>query len=85
MATKNTSVALSDHNLEFIHQEVSSGRFASTSEVIRDALRLAAERKMKIEALREALIEGEQSGPAREFDWDEFMKRRFGSTNDDAA
>lgn len=85
MASKNTSVSLSDHNLDFIHKEVDSGRYASTSEVIRDALRLAEERAMRIEALRAALIEGEESGPAQEFNFDVFIAEMHEKHNKDAA
>jgi antitoxin ParD1/3/4 len=46
---------------------VESGRYASASEVVRDALRLVEERedqrRAKLEALREAIREGVNSGP----------------------
>ena len=42
----------------FIKNEISSGRYGSASEVVRDALRSMEERKSKLEALRSHLSEG---------------------------
>jgi antitoxin ParD1/3/4 len=76
---KNTSISLSDHNLDFVHQQMESGRFGSTSEVIRDALRLMEERELKLATLKRELQKGLDSGPSRPFDWDGFMERKFRS------
>ena len=56
MAT--TSLSLREHWEAFIKNEVSSGRYGSASEVVRDALRALEERKSKLEALRSHLSEG---------------------------
>jgi len=61
---KNTSVTLGQHYEQFIAQQVAVGRFGTASEAIRAGLRLLEEREMKVSALRHALVEGEQSGPA---------------------
>ena len=71
---KNTSVFLGDHFETFIGERVASGQFGSASEVIRAGLRLLEEREAHLEALRAALIEGEQSGPAEPFDSDAFLR-----------
>lgn len=71
--SKNTSLILGDHYVEFIDQQIASGRYGSASEVMRAALRLLEERELKLETLRSALIEGEESGPAKPFDVDEFL------------
>ena len=42
----------------FIKNEISSGRYGSASEVVRDALRAMEERKSKLEALRTHLVAG---------------------------
>lgn len=73
---KNTSVSLSDHHLGFIEAEVSSGRYGSASEVVRSALRLLEDRETKLRAVREALIEAENSGPSLPFDGEEFLARK---------
>lgn len=59
---KNTSVALGDHFERFVAGQVESGRYASASEVMRDALRLLEAKTNHREAVIAALIEGENSG-----------------------
>ena len=56
MAT--TSLSLGKHWEVFIKNEISSGRYGSASEVVRDALRSMEERKSKLYALRAHLSEG---------------------------
>ena len=79
--SKNTSIALSDNNLEYVHRQMRSGRYGSVSEVVRDALRLAEEREVKLEVLKRELQKGLDSGPARPFDGDGFIDRKFGTEN----
>jgi antitoxin ParD1/3/4 len=75
---RNTSVTLGDHFMDFIDRQVAAGRYGSASEVVRAGLRLLEEQEAKLEALRAALIEGEESGAPQRFDFDEFLaeKRR---------
>ncbi len=65
MAT--TSLSLGEHWEVFIKNEISSGRYGSASEVVRDALRSMEERKSKLEALRNHLAQGEKQAIADEF------------------
>ena len=59
----------------FIDSQVESGRFSSAEAVVEAGLRLLEEEQAKIDRLREALIEGEQSGEPRPFDRDAFLAR----------
>ena len=73
---KNTSVSIGDHFQRFIEQLVKQGRFGSTSEAIRAGLRLLEEREAKLAALRNAIQEGIDSGPAESLDFDDFIRRK---------
>lgn len=71
----NLSISLTPELVGLIKAKVDSGRYASTSEVVREALRLlerterlAADRD---EALRQAWREGVESGDAGPLDWSE--------------
>lgn len=76
---KNTSVPLGDHFAQFVDGQVSSGRFASVSEVLRVGLRLLEEHEYRVSELRAALIEGEESGEPRKIGQAEFLKGRRAS------
>ncbi|MDO5374175.1 MAG: type II toxin-antitoxin system ParD family antitoxin [Corynebacterium glutamicum] len=69
----NTSISLDDHFASFLSEQVESGRYQTASEVIRAGLRLLEEREARLTALRAALINGEMSGEAEEFDFDAFI------------
>ena len=73
---RNTSISLGDHFSDFIDTQVKTGRYASASDVVRAGLRLLEENEARVEALRAALIAGEQSGPSTEFDFDAFITRK---------
>lgn len=65
MAT--TSLSLGEHWEAFIKNEVSSGRYGSASEVVRDALRGLEEQKTKLDLLRAHLSEGAKQAKQGEF------------------
>ncbi len=79
--SKNTSIALGDHFENFISQILKTGRFNSTSEVIRAGLRLLEEQEEKKQALSKALIEGEESGFVKDFDPDLLLKQLHSKHN----
>lgn len=78
---RNTSISLGDHFAHFIDSQVEAGRYGSASDVMRAALRLLEEHEAKVAALRSALIEGEESGPATAFDFDRFIGRKQAERN----
>jgi antitoxin ParD1/3/4 len=73
MPDKNTSFSLGAHFNKFVEGQMNQGRYGSASEVVRAGLRLLEEQDAKLEALRAALIEGEESGPSMPFDFDAFI------------
>lgn len=77
MTSKTTSIALGDYFREFAERKVAEGRYGSTSEVVRAGLRLLEQEEQKLEALRAALIEGEESPILPDFDMREWIDRRF--------
>ncbi|HHA1259685.1 TPA: type II toxin-antitoxin system ParD family antitoxin [Enterobacter asburiae] len=62
-----TSVALSPYFEAFIREQIESGRYNNTSEVIRAGLRALEEREqqMKLESLQKAVIAGINSGESK--------------------
>ena len=75
---KNTSIVLSDHFLEYIGRKVESGEFGSTSEVVREALRLHEERSQFKDKLLEAIDKGLASPVDESFDLDVWFDDEFG-------
>ena len=61
------SFALGEHFERLIEEQVRSGRFNNASEVVRAGLRLLEdqeeERTLRLQELRERIVEGRQSGP----------------------
>ncbi len=76
---KNTSFSIGDHFSSFIEAQVSEGRYSNASEVVRAGLRLLEEQEARLSALRDALVEGENSGASTPFDFDAFIKRKLGA------
>ena len=65
---KNASITLGDHFESFISEQIRAGRYGSASEVVRASLRLLEEYEQSVQAIRQALIAGEQSAEAGALD-----------------
>ena len=75
---RNTSILLGEHFEDFISAKISSGKYNSASEVIRTALRLLEAEELKTKSLIKALIQGEKSGPYKNFDPEAHLKKLHG-------
>lgn len=72
---KNTSISIGQHFDLFIQNQIDTGRYASTSEVVRAGLRLLEEEEQKLRLLRQALIDGEESGWVENFNPEGFKAK----------
>ena len=59
---RNTSILLGTYFENFIREQVETGRFSSTSEVVRTALRLFEQQEANVKWLINELKRGEESG-----------------------
>lgn len=75
---KNTSIVLGEHFEAYARRKVESGEFSSTSEVVREALRLHEERSQFKEKLLEAIDKGLASPVDESFDIDRWFNDEFG-------
>jgi antitoxin ParD1/3/4 len=71
---KNTSILLGDYFENYVNEELTSGKYASVSEVIRAALRLLEVEEKKSKALVDELKIGEKSRFIKNFDRNENLK-----------
>lgn len=72
---KRTTVLLDTPYSEFVDRQIDEGNFSSPDEVVRAGLHLLEEQQARLERLRAAIIEGEESGKPQPFDFDEFLER----------
>lgn len=72
---KERTIRLQRHFDIIIEDLIASGKYADEAAVIEDALRLLEAREAKLDALRDALIEGERSGPATPLDMTDVKRR----------
>lgn len=68
MSTVRKSITLTNIQDDWIKRQIEAGRYTNDSECVRDLIRRAQAHDDEIEAIRAALIEGEQSGPPEPFD-----------------
>jgi antitoxin ParD1/3/4 len=74
----NTSISLDKHFEDFISAKISSGEYSSASEVIRTALWLLEAEELKNNNLNRALLQGEKSGLAKNFNPKVHLKKLRG-------
>lgn len=72
---KATSIELADDLDAFVNRKVSEGEYENRKDVVEAGLRLLLQQDEELEAIRQALIEGEESGEAEEYDFDNFLSR----------
>lgn len=76
--TKSIHATVTPELDSFVNKLVDTGRFSSQSEAVRAALRLLEDkerlRDMKLEALKEKIQEGLDSGPASTLDMEKIKK-----------
>ena len=76
--TKSIHATVTPELDSFVDELIDSGRFSSQSEAVRAALRLLEDeerlRDMKLEALKEKIQEGLESGEPEEWDIEEFLE-----------
>lgn len=72
MATMNISVP--NPMREWVQIQIKGGKYASTSDYVRDLIRKDQEKREKIQAMQAAITEGVESGIAEDFDMAELQK-----------
>ena len=75
MATVRKTSALTEQQDAWIAAQIAAGSYTNDSEAIRDLIRREQERTAEVEAIRAALIEGENSGAPRPFNAAAFKQR----------
>jgi len=74
MSTKRKTITVTDQQNNWIKTRIAAGEFTNDSEYIRDLIRRDQASQADIEAIRAALIEGEQSGEPQAFNGDLFKQ-----------
>lgn len=76
MASVRKTITLTEQQNAWIAAQIAAGSYTNDSEAIRDLIRREQERGLEIESIRQALIEGEQSGEPEPFDFAAFKQRK---------
>jgi len=80
---KQAAIRIARHFEVFVEDQVAAGRYESASQVVEEGLRLLEKREAKVEALRQALVEGEESGVAEDFSFDAWLEERLATPGRD--
>lgn len=76
MATVRKTITLTAQQDDWIASQIAAGNYTNDSEAIRDLIRRAQERTLEMDRIRQALIDGEQSGAAEPFDFAALKQRK---------
>lgn len=77
MGVVRKTVTLTEQQDAWIAAQIDAGLYTNDSEAIRDLIRREQARTCGVEALRRALIEGEESGEPGRFDFAAFKTRKI--------
>ena len=75
MSTVRKTITLTEQQDGWIKAQIQAGHYTNDSEYIRDLIRREQARVAELEAVRDALIEGENSGEPQAFDAQAFKWR----------
>lgn len=74
MGTTRKTITVTDQQDDWIKAKIAAGQFTNDSEYVRDLIRRDQASQANIEAIRAALIEGEESGDPKPFDGRQFKQ-----------
>lgn len=74
MSTVRKTITLTNQQDDWIKAQITAGHYTNDSEYIRDLIRREQERAADVEAVRAALVDGENSGEPRRFDAAKFKQ-----------
>ena len=74
MGTTRKTITLTNQQNDWVKAQIAAGQFTNDSEYFRDLIRRDQAGQADIEAIRTALIEGEQSGEPQPFDRSQFKQ-----------
>jgi len=81
---RTITIDTGDELRNFIDESVKSGHYKTTSEVVREGLRLLQEKQAesKLKILQNLIQEGEESGESFKWDMQDFLSRMDANIND---
>lgn len=72
MATMN--ISLPDQMRDWVQAQIESGKYASSSDYLRDLIRQDQIKRDKIKSLQQVITDGINSGEAEEFNLERFLQ-----------
>ena len=76
MGTVRKTITLTEQQDAWIADQIEAGLYTNDSEAIRDLIRREQARAFETESIKQALIDGEQSGEPEPFDFAAFKQRK---------